>query len=178
MPTLEQWARTPPGLPAVVLCNGPAEHYRDNVQNVLKLVLVPQAGFEVRRSGTRHTAGPGQLIVLHPGEAHSGGPTQAQSAEWLLLCLPPRRFDDARSRGQVAFHDPAVNPSSLQAGMHGYTGCSNARCRPCVARPHCWSSPRRWPPTLTSQPRRRLRVAATPMFAPPTTIWLLTWIEM
>jgi hypothetical protein len=50
MPTSRQWARTPPDLPDVVLCNGPAEHYRDNVQDVLKLVLVPDAGFELRRA--------------------------------------------------------------------------------------------------------------------------------
>jgi AraC-like DNA-binding protein len=113
MPTRGQWARTPPGLPDVVLCNGPAEHYRDNVQDVLKLVLVPAAEFGLQRGRTRHTAGPGQLIVLHPGEAHSGGPTRAQQAEWLLLCLPRRRFDEGELRWRMSFRDPMVESIRL-----------------------------------------------------------------
>lgn len=89
-----------------MLCTGTAEHYRANIHGELKLVLVRDSGFEVRRRGTIFRAGAGQLIALHADDTHSGGPLDGQPT-WALMCLPPSRLDDGVS-GPLSFGDPCV----------------------------------------------------------------------
>lgn len=119
-PSARQRARNADGLPDVVLCTGPAEHYEGNIHVALKLVLVPDAPFEIRRRGARHRAGPGQLVALHTYEAHSGGPRPTARAQpaatagqgdptWILMCLGPATLADAGVPAHLALPRPVLD---------------------------------------------------------------------
>lgn len=113
-PSARQHAWSPDDVPEVVACTGPAEHYRNNFHDVLKLVLVPDAAFEVRRRGDRYEAGPGQTVALHAEETHSGGPELASGPppgtepSWLLLCLPRTVLADAGASAHPTFRQPVL----------------------------------------------------------------------
>ena len=116
-PSARQRARSPSDLPDLVLCTGPAEHYRDNIHAELKLVLIPAGAFEVRRRGTTHRAGPRQLIALHGNDTHSGGPLDVEPG-WALLCLPPSRLDEHLCDSLI-FHDPVLpSPDLASSFLH------------------------------------------------------------
>jgi AraC-like DNA-binding protein len=90
-PSTGQRAWEVPGLDGVVRCSGPAVSYQDNIHLEMKLVMATGGPFEVRRRGRRFVAQSGELLMLHPDEAHSGRPL-GRGVTWELLCLPPRLF--------------------------------------------------------------------------------------
>ncbi|MER5752359.1 AraC family transcriptional regulator [Streptomyces sp. NPDC002088] len=95
-------------LPDVVVVDGRAQSYSGNVHEELKLVLVLGSGFTVRRRGTTFRAAPGQLVALHPDDAHSGAPDDPGSARWLIMCVSPSLIAEVAAPEAVRFGDPVI----------------------------------------------------------------------
>ncbi|MET9080070.1 AraC family transcriptional regulator [Streptomyces sp. NPDC004232] len=92
----------------VVVVEGRAQSYRGNVHDELKVVLVLDSGFIVRRRGTTFRAAPGQLVALHADDAHSGGPDGSGSARWLIMCVAPSLIAEVAVSDAVRFGDPVI----------------------------------------------------------------------
>ncbi|MFD9822187.1 helix-turn-helix domain-containing protein [Streptomyces violascens] len=92
----------------VVVVEGPAQSYRGNVHEELKVVLVLYSGFSVRRRGTTFRAAPGQLVALHADDAHSGGPEGSGPARWLIMCVAPSLIAEVAAPEAVRFGDPVL----------------------------------------------------------------------
>ncbi|WP_329580621.1 AraC family transcriptional regulator [Streptomyces sp. NBC_01361] len=110
MPGVDEQAapQVPDDVSDVVVVEGYAQSYRGNVHEELKVVLVLDSGFSVRRRGTTFRAAPGQLVVLHADDAHSGGPDGADPARWLIMCVAPSLIAEVAAPDAVRFGDPAI----------------------------------------------------------------------
>ncbi|MFB9579706.1 AraC family transcriptional regulator [Streptomyces yanii] len=97
----------------VVVVDGQAQSYSGNLHEELKLVLVIDSGFTVRRRGTTFRAAPGQLIALHPDDAHSGTPDDLGRARWLIMCVSPSLITEVTASEAVRFGDPVISHSGL-----------------------------------------------------------------
>ncbi|KAK1182258.1 AraC family transcriptional regulator [Streptomyces sp. NBS 14/10] len=100
-------------VPDVVVVDGRAQSYSGNVHEELKLVLVTGSGFTVRRRGTTFRAAPGQLVVLHPDDAHSGAPDDPGSARWLIMCVSPSLIAEVAAPEAVRYGDPVIRDGGL-----------------------------------------------------------------
>ncbi|MGY0058268.1 helix-turn-helix domain-containing protein [Streptomyces sp. LZ34] len=100
-------------VPDVVVVDGRAQSYSGNVHEELKLVLVTGSGFTVRRRGTTFRAAPGQLVALHPDDAHSGTPDDPGSARWLIMCVSPSLIAEVTAPEDVRYGDPVIRDSGL-----------------------------------------------------------------
>jgi hypothetical protein len=67
---------------------------------------------EIRYRGTLHRAGPGTIVVLEPGEAHTGGPAIADGYAYRVLYPPVELFGDTES-GKLHFPDPISEDPGL-----------------------------------------------------------------
>jgi AraC-like DNA-binding protein len=106
---------TPLGMPDLVLMVSPAQAYRDNIHSEFKLVWCA-GGYQVERRGRRYHAGADQLIVLHPGEAHSGQPDQKDESErgqWRIICVPPSLVAQVADPNDLRFEPPVLDASDL-----------------------------------------------------------------
>ncbi|MEU5031885.1 AraC family transcriptional regulator [Streptomyces milbemycinicus] len=115
MPEAEQAGvpRESDDVPDVVVVDGRAQSYSGNVHEELKVVLVLDSAFTVRRRGTTFRAAPGQLVALHPDDAHSGTPDDLGSARWLIMCLSPSLIAEATTPDAVRFGDPVIPDAGL-----------------------------------------------------------------
>ncbi len=100
-------------VPDVVVVDGRAQAYSGNVHEELKVVLVSGSGFSVRRRGTTFRAVPGQLVALHPDDAHSGAPDDPGSARWLIMCVSTSLIAEVTPPEAVRFGDPVIQDSTL-----------------------------------------------------------------
>lgn len=100
--------RVPDDVPDVVVVEGQAQAYRGNVHEELKVVLVVDSGFTVGRRGTTFRAAPGQLVVLHSDDAHSGAPDGSGPARWLIMCVAPSLIAEVAAPDAVRFGDPVI----------------------------------------------------------------------
>ncbi len=103
----------PDDMADVVLVTGQVQEYSGNVHEELKLVLVPESGFTVRRRGTAYRAAPGQLIALHADDAHSGTPEDPGSAGWLIMCVSPGLIAEIVPPERLRFEDPVIPAGGL-----------------------------------------------------------------
>ncbi|MEU0812636.1 AraC family transcriptional regulator [Streptomyces sp. NPDC005970] len=65
------------------------------------------------RRGTSFRAAPGQLVVLHPDDAHSGAPDDPGSARWLIMCVSPSLIAEVAVPQGVRYGDPLIRDSGL-----------------------------------------------------------------
>lgn len=100
--------QVPDDVPDVVVVEGHAQRYRGNVHEELKVVLVLDSGFIVRRRGTTFRAAPGQLVALHADDAHSGGPDGDDPARWLIMCVASPLIAEVAAPDAVRFGDPVI----------------------------------------------------------------------
>jgi AraC-like DNA-binding protein len=100
--------QVPDDVSDVVVVEGHAQSYRGNVHEELKVVLVLDSGFTVRRRGTTFRAAPGQLVALHADDAHSGGPDGGDPARWLIMCVAPSLISEVAAPDAVRFGDPVI----------------------------------------------------------------------
>lgn len=104
------------------MVDGRAQSYSGNLHEELKLVLVIDSGFTVRRRGTTFRAAPGQLVALHPDDAHSGTPDDLGSARWLLMCVSPSLIAEVTAPETVRFGDPVIRHGALAGGFRSVHG--------------------------------------------------------
>ncbi|MEV6149771.1 AraC family transcriptional regulator [Nonomuraea sp. NPDC052129] len=100
-------------VPDVVVVDGQAQSYSGNVHEELKVVLVLDSGFTVRRRGTTFHAAPGQLLALHPDDAHSGQPDDPGSAHWQIMCVSPSLIAEVAAPDAVRYGDPVIRDGGL-----------------------------------------------------------------
>lgn len=66
----------------------------------------------IRYRGALHYAGPGSVVVLEPGEAHTGGP--AAAAGFAYRCIyPPVHLLTGGQQGQPHFREPVIADPQL-----------------------------------------------------------------
>lgn len=110
-------------VPDVVVVDGQAQSYSGNVHEELKVVLVLDSGFTVRRRGTTFHAAPGQLLALHADDAHSGQPDDPGSAHWQIMCVSPSLIAEVAAPDAVRYGDPVIRDGGLAdrfRSVHGF----------------------------------------------------------
>ncbi len=108
---------SPEGLPDLMLYTGPANSYRGNIHDELKLV-VATGGYQVERRGTRHTAGPDELIALHADDAHSGTAPEPDPGHWRIISCPPTLVSAVCGTRTPRFEPPVLPEPALAARFH------------------------------------------------------------
>ncbi|MFG1683641.1 helix-turn-helix domain-containing protein [Nonomuraea sp. NPDC049269] len=109
-------------VPDVVVVDGQAQSYSGNVHEELKLLLMIDSGLTLRRRGTTYRAAPGQLVALHPDDAHSGQPDDLESARWLIMCVSPSLIAEVATPEAVRYGDPVIRDSGLAARFRSVHG--------------------------------------------------------
>jgi AraC-like DNA-binding protein len=91
---------------------GPAQQYQNAIHDDFKLVLHERRGATIRRRTASYHAAPDELIVHHPGYAHSGTPDD-RSALWRLMCLPAQVIAEVTDPSMLRFDQPVLADPSL-----------------------------------------------------------------
>ncbi|MGK5531385.1 AraC family transcriptional regulator [Streptomyces sp. URMC 129] len=75
------------------------------------------AGLEsIRYRGADHLAGPGTVVVIQPGEAHTGGPADRRGLAYRVLYPVPGLVAEG-VRGRPWFPDPVVHDPELAVAL-------------------------------------------------------------
>jgi AraC-like DNA-binding protein len=104
------------GAAGVDVSTGRLHVYRDLFHDHVKLVVAERTPWRIRRRGAAVTAQPGQLVVLHADDAHSGEPVRgADLGPWRIVCLQPDLLSDVTGDPAPRFTDPlADDPLAAQ----------------------------------------------------------------
>ncbi|AKZ55419.1 putative araC-family regulatory protein [Streptomyces ambofaciens ATCC 23877] len=119
-------------------------------------VGVTVGGLEViaYRGGHIHS-GPGSIVVLEPGEVHTGGPAAPEGYSYrALYAAPPLLADGTRAAALPHFREPVLDDPELAAALH-------AAHTDLTRRPDPLEAESRLPWLLTALARRHSTARAT-----------------
>jgi AraC-like DNA-binding protein len=88
------------------------QHYAPHTHEEFAVGVCVDGVESIRYRGDVHYAGPGSVVVLEPGETHTGGPAAASGFAYRCM-YPPAHLFAEREAGQPHFRDPVIADPQL-----------------------------------------------------------------